>query len=72
MKLCLIVPLFAVACAGASSPSAIEISAYGIEQFDCVDQADARTSADACRAASRMAFCRKYPTMPNCTDGGAP
>ena len=62
--------LVLVGC-GASSPNALDVSAYGTEQFQCVEQADARPAADACRAASRAAFCAKWPTLQTCfPDGG--
>lgn len=55
-----------------SGPSAADITAYGEEQLSCVEEADARPAAQACRRAARYAFCARFPSMPNCTDGGAP
>ncbi|HTQ47265.1 MAG TPA: hypothetical protein VMI75_31130 [Polyangiaceae bacterium] len=63
--------LLAGACSPSGSmPSAVDISTYEADQVNCIDEADARAPADACRAAVKAAFCAKYPGA--CLDGGAP
>lgn len=62
-----------LSCTPANSPSAPDVFAYTSDQVDCVEQADARPAADACRAAARASFCHTYPNASVCPDaGGAP
>ena len=53
------------------SPGAADVAAYSDGQFLCVQNADTKAAADACRAALREHFCRTFLTMPVCMlDGG--
>lgn len=61
-----------LSCTPANSPSAPDVFAYTSDQVDCVEQADSRPAADACRAAARASFCHQYPNAAVCpTDAGA-
>jgi hypothetical protein len=72
MKLCLALASLSLSCAAPNVPGALDITAYDAEQLACVGSADAAAQADTCRAHSRARFCMRFPTMPNCTEGGAP
>jgi hypothetical protein len=58
------------ACTPGAQPDAVDVTAYTAEQMQCVEQADARPAADACRAASHDALCRRFPSLSTCQDGG--
>ncbi|HZU82881.1 MAG TPA: hypothetical protein VE987_08200 [Polyangiaceae bacterium] len=46
------------------------IAAYGAAEIQCVEQADARAEADACRARARAALCAQDPSLRQCLDAG--
>lgn len=61
-----------VACGGSQTPPPAALTAYAAEQIDCVEQADARATADSCRQFVKAQFCGEYPAACPGFDGGAP
>lgn len=58
------------------SPESAEITAYGYEQGQCIDNASTKEDADTCRARVKAKYCALWKAADagvNCNlDGGAP
>jgi hypothetical protein len=58
-------------CGAASQlPTLVDVESYSAALDECVQEADARAQADACRAEKRAQLCRMFPGLDRC-DGGA-
>lgn len=67
LLLAVIATLFRFACGcAATGPSQLDVATYASEQSQCVAGAETRAEADKCRAASKAAFCAKWPTVESC------
>jgi hypothetical protein len=58
-------------CAGGQGvPSTVDVTTMGAAEIACVEAADARPTADACRTAVKAAFCKSWPSLVTCGDAG--
>jgi hypothetical protein len=55
--------------AAANLPTLVDVESYSAALDECVQAADARPQADACRAQKRAQLCQSFPAVAGC-DGG--